>query len=104
MIDLLTPELTVERPAEGDGARYVRSDLIMRLCIGELGVALPVMLVLCDGVLFGLDPFPRASLSASYYWSARELFVGTLCATGVYPITYKVDHRTLDNPLSILAG
>jgi hypothetical protein len=105
MIDLLTPELTVDRPPKGgDAARYVRSYLIMRLFIGALGVALPLVLVLCDGVLFGLHPFPRDSLSAYYYSSARELFVGALCATGVFLITYKVADRTLDNTLSIVAG
>ncbi len=105
MIDLLTPELKVERPPPGgEASRYVRSFLIMRIFIGALGVALPFVLVLCDGAVFDLDPFPRDSLSAYYYSGVRELFVGTLCATGVFLITYKVADRTLDNTLSVLAG
>lgn len=105
MIDLLTPELTVQRPPPGEEAsRYVRSYLIMRIFIGALGVALPFLLVLCDGVVFDLHPFPRDSLSAYYYSGVRELFVGTLCATGVFLITYKVADRSLDNTLSIVAG
>ena len=105
MIDLLTPELTVgPRPAEREGARYVRSYLVMRLLVGALGVALPFALVLVDGLAFDGDPFPRDSLSAYYYSGARELFVGTLSATGVFLFTYKVAERTLDNTLSIVAG
>lgn len=112
MIDLLTPELTVERPEltversppDEDGSRYLRSYLIMRVLVGALGVALPALLVFGDGIVFNLDPFPRDSLSAYYYSSVRELFVGTLCATAVFLITYKVADRTLDNTLSIIAG
>jgi hypothetical protein len=105
MIDLLTPELRVDRPpADGEVSRYVRSYLIMRASVGALGVALPLMLVLCDGLVFDGEPFPRDSLSAYYYSGVRELFVGTLSATGVFLITYKVADRTLDNTLSILAG
>ncbi len=105
MIDLLAPELTVQRPPPGEEAsRYLRSYLIMRIFVGALGVALPILLVLGDGVVFNLDPFPRDSLSAYYYSGVRELFVGTLCAIAVFLITYKVADRTLDNTLSILAG
>jgi hypothetical protein len=105
MIALLRPELTVERPpADREISRYVRSYLIMRIFVGALGVALPLMLVLSDGLAFEDDPFPRDSLSAYYYSGVRELFVGTMCATAVFLITYKVADRTLDNTLSTLAG
>jgi hypothetical protein len=41
MIDLLTPELVVDRPPAGqDTSRYVRSYLIIRIFVGALGVAL----------------------------------------------------------------
>lgn len=105
MIDLLKPELTVERPPPSDGsARYVRSYLIMRIFIGAIGVSLPFVLVLVDAYLSGDGLSVRDSLSAYYYSGAREFFVGALCATGVFLITYKVAERTLDNTLSVLAG
>jgi hypothetical protein len=105
MIDLLQPELTVEpRPTDPEAARYVRSYLIMRIFIGALGVVLPFMLVLSDGLAFDGDPFPHGSLSAYYYSGARELFVGALSAIGVFLFTYKVASSTLENTLSILAG
>ena len=76
----LEPVLTVApRPTDPHVSRYVRSYLIMRVVIGAIGVALPFMLVLVDGLWFDGDPFPRTSLSAYYYYSGvRELLVGTL--------------------------
>jgi len=105
MRDFLKPVVTVDpRPTDPDTSRYVRSYLIMRVFVGALGVALPFMLVLVDGLWFDGDPFPRTSLSAYYYSGVRELFVGTLSATGIFLITYKVAERSLDNTLSLLAG
>jgi hypothetical protein len=85
-------------------ARYVRSYLVLRICVGVLGVALPLVLVFGDGLVFGARPFPRDSLSAYYYSGTRDLFVGSLIATGIFLITYKVTERGLDNTLSTVAG
>jgi uncharacterized protein DUF998 len=83
---------------------YVRSYLMMRLAVGALGIGLPVFLLLFDGVLLGGHPFLRTSLSAYYYSGAREIFVGTLSAMGVFLITYKAAEINLDNTLSWVAG
>jgi hypothetical protein len=105
MKDYLEPVETVEpRPTERDSARYVRSYLIMRVVVGALGVALPLALVLLDGLWLDGDPFPRTSLSAYYYSGVRELFVGGLSAIGIFLVTYKVGERSLDNTLSLVAG
>jgi hypothetical protein len=101
----LQPVETVHpRPADPATARYVRSFLIMRTLVGVLGIALPILLVLVDGVWFDAGPFLRESLSAYYYSGARELFVGGLSAIGVFLFTYKVAENNLDNTLSLLAG
>lgn len=107
MNSYLQPEATVERPAgptTPDTSRYLRSYLILRTMVGALGIALPFLLVLGDGVVFDGEPFPRGSLSSYYYSGAREVFVGTLSATAVFLITYKVVTRSLDNTLSWMAG
>ena len=101
----LTPVTAVQpRPEDADGKRYVRSFLLMRVMVGVIGIALPFALVLIDGIWFGGSPFPRSSLSAYYYSGVRELFVGALCATGVFLVAYKVAEVNLDNTLSLLAG
>jgi len=46
----------------------------------------------------------RGSLSAYYYSGMRDVFVGSLCATGVFLVTYMVTRLNLDNLLSITAG
>jgi hypothetical protein len=105
MREFLKPVTAVQpRPADPGLARYVRAYLIMRTVVGALGIALPFVLVLVDGLWFDGDPCPRTSLSAYYYSGARELFVGTLSAIGVFLITYKVAEVNLDNTLSLLAG
>ena len=101
----LTPVTTVERtPDQEDPWLYVRSFLIMRVAIGVLGLLLPLTLILEDWLLFGSSPVPRSSLSAYYYSGVRELFVGTLCATGVFLMAYKAAEKSLDNTLSVIAG
>jgi hypothetical protein len=101
----LTPVTAVKpRPEEADAKRYVRSFLLMRVMVGVIGVALPFALVLADGIWFDGSPFPRTSLSAYYYSGVRELFVGALCAIGVFLVAYKVAEVNLDNTLSVLAG
>jgi hypothetical protein len=86
-----------------DGDRYLRSFLLMRMAIGFLGIGLPVLLIAGDG-LFLSGEMPRSSLSAYYHTGMRDEFVGTLCATAFFLITYMFFHYTWDNVLSILAG
>jgi hypothetical protein len=105
MREFLTPVTAVHpEPADQTTERYVRSYLIMRTLIGALGIALPFALVLVDGLWFDGSSWARPSLSDYYYSGVRELFVGSLCAIGVFLITYKVAEVNLDNALSLLAG
>jgi hypothetical protein len=75
----------------------------MRAAVGVLGILLPVVLVLVDGLWFD-GRFPRDSISAYYYSGMRDVFVGVLVATAVFLVTYKVVEWNLDNLLSIVAG
>lgn len=103
--EALWPEVAVQpRLTAPQAERYVRSYLIMRVAVGALGIALPLVLVLGEPLLFNGQPFPRGSLSAYYYSGVRELFVGALCAIGVFLVTYKVAERSRENRLSTYAG
>jgi hypothetical protein len=105
MRGFLWPDVEVEpRQTAPAMERYVRSYLIMRVAVGVLGIALPILLLLGVWILFDDRPFARGSLSSYYYSGLRELFVGALCAIGVFLVTYKVDERSRENRLSIYAG
>lgn len=104
----LEPVLETEpRPTPSDSDerwRYVRSYIGLRAAIGFMGLVLPVLMFLLDSRFFQESPDPRGSLSAYYYSGARDLFVGSLCITAAFLMTYKVVERNLDNTASIAAG
>jgi hypothetical protein len=106
VIDLLKPAGAAERPGRSDplGRLYVRSFLVQRVLVGVLAILLPPLLVIVDGLWFHGDFYVRNSISAYYYSGASGLFVGGLCATGIFLGTYKVVERNLDNTLSLAAG
>lgn len=98
--------VTTSEPRQSDpiSLLYVRSYLILRLGVGVIGITLPFILVLCDGLLFDGKPFPRVSISAYYYSGMRDLMVAAICSTGVFLLAYKIAERNLDNTLSLVGG
>lgn len=87
-----------------DRILYIRSYLFMRAMIGFIGIGLPIALVIGNGLFVHGDLGIRSSLSGYYHSGMRDVFVGSLCATGVFLIAYKVFEHNLDNTLSFLAG
>jgi hypothetical protein len=105
MLETLWPKQeTAPRPTDPAALPYVRSYVFMRLAIAVLGLALPVLLVFVEPILFDGRPWPRGSLSSYYYSGMRELFVGMLCAIGVFLIIYKAAERTRESRASTYAG
>jgi hypothetical protein len=98
---------TPERPKLDDGDKervlYLRSYLLMRTVIGGVGIGLPLVLLLGDGLALAGD-MPRGSLSGYYHTGMRDVFVGSLCMIAVFLITYMFFHYNWDNVLSIMAG
>lgn len=84
--------------------RYLRSYRRLRTLIGVIGIALPFALLIGDAVFLDGDALIRGSLSAYYHSGMRDVFVGTLCATGVFLITYRVVEPGRENALSTVAG
>ncbi|WP_316525689.1 hypothetical protein [Kitasatospora brasiliensis] len=85
----------------------VRTIAILRLGVGLIGILLPPALpfgnwLSAEVMGRSTDGFWPASMSASYYTGTRNLFVGGLCALGVFLICYRFDHR--DDRWSTAAG
>jgi hypothetical protein len=83
---------------------YLRSFHAMRVVIGVLGVALPLVLLLGDALFLRSPLWPRGSISAYYHSAMRDEFVGMLIAIGFFLLCYHVSDRRLENWLSSLAG
>jgi hypothetical protein len=85
------------QPTDSD----VRSYRTLRTLIGALGIALPFAVWVAAVLIFGQSRQP--SISAFYYTGSRDLFVGMLCAIGVFMLCYKGPQR-IDEAISALAG
>ncbi|MCW3842714.1 hypothetical protein ONA70_21680 [Micromonospora yasonensis] len=73
----------------------------LRLGIGSVGIALPIVLVV--GHLIVARRFTLLdSLSGYYHTEMRDVFVGSLCAVGVFLIAYR--YRRPDDALGTVAG
>jgi hypothetical protein len=87
-----------EPPA--DQRLYVLSYLGLRKGVGVISLALPFVLVVGKRVLDGGGM--QGSISAYYYTSMRNYFVGSLCALAVFLFSYKYAPR--DNFLSTVTA
>ncbi|HEX9503964.1 MAG TPA: DUF998 domain-containing protein [Patescibacteria group bacterium] len=65
----------------------VLSYLGLRKAIGIIGIALPFVLVFGKIILSG--PGIEVSISSYYYTVMRDVFVGSLCAIGVFLVSYR---------------
>jgi hypothetical protein len=63
----------------------VMSYLLMRLLIGVIAVLLPAALILVN---WAIGHGFQSSLSGYYYTPMRNIFIGSLCAIGVFLISY----------------
>src|SRR5215471_5273461 len=79
----------------------VASYLFQRRGIGLIGVTLPFVLVLGYDLSEGHFAL-RGSISSYYYTDMRNVFVGSMCAIGVFLLCYRYD--LLDDVLSSIAG
>ena len=88
----------------------VLSYLGLRKCIGIIGVALPIVLLFGRILLESLAMMKWQSLgildsiSVYYYSVMRDVFVGSLCATGVFLFSYRYERWGWDDILGDIAG
>jgi hypothetical protein len=77
-----------------DPSSLVIGYLTLRRAVGLLGTALPFVLSLGAFLLFHTGI--QASMSSYYHTGMRDVFVGTLCAIGVFMISYRGYERQDD--------
>lgn len=70
------------------GGNLVASYLVLRKAIGYLGIALPFVLAFGNMLLLG-KPGIQRSISSYYHTPMGDVFVGILCAIGVFMVSYK---------------
>ena len=61
---------------------------ILRCGVGVIGILLPFALIFGNWIIDGKFSLPPTSMSSSYYTHTRNVFVGLLCALGVFLIFY----------------
>ncbi|MFE4517892.1 hypothetical protein ACFRMQ_27305 [Kitasatospora sp. NPDC056783] len=98
---------TQNSPGVRRSTQDVRTIAMLRLGVGLIGILLPPALPFGNWLSAevtgrGTDGFWPVSMSASYYTGTRNLFVGALCALGVFLICYRFDRR--DDRWSTAAG
>ncbi|MER6302680.1 hypothetical protein ABT247_24420 [Kitasatospora sp. NPDC001539] len=106
MSDDLRSERIPDSPQRHD-TQDERTVTFLRFGVGAIGILLPPALPLGDWLTDEVmgratDGFWPATMSGSYYTSTRNLFVGALCALGVFLICYRFDRR--DDRWSTAAG
>ena len=77
------------------------SYLFLRRAVGLIGALLPIVLPLGYSITTG-HWLLLSSISSYYYTDVRNVFVGTLCAVGVFLICYR--YRYWDDIFATLAG
>ncbi|MFE0459114.1 hypothetical protein ACFW1A_07600 [Kitasatospora sp. NPDC058965] len=91
----------------GSDPQDERTVTFLRLGVGLIGILLPVVLPFGNWLFaefrgLGTSGVWPVSMSGSYYTSTRNVFVGSLCALGVFLICYRFDRR--DDRWSTAAG
>jgi len=75
-------------PTDPPTSPLIISYLGLRKAVGFIGLALPFLLFF-GNKLFSGTPWFQYSISDYYYTHMRDVFVGSLCAIGVFLITYR---------------
>jgi hypothetical protein len=97
-------KLELARDAAGDSALAVAYTFLQRL-VGGIAVALPFVVAIGDVALGGDEV--RGSISSYYYANTGNVFVGALCALGVFFLSYQhqpLPGYELDNRLGYAAS
>jgi hypothetical protein len=84
-----------------DGNQLVISYMLLRQLVGWIGTLLPVVLI--AGYALSTSAPRPGSMSGYYYTDMRNVFVGALCALGVFLVAYD-DYDPVDRWVTNVAG
>jgi hypothetical protein len=84
-----------------EGRELVVSYLFLRRAVGWIAIFLPI--VLLAGNLISSAASPPESMSGYYYTDMRNIFVGSLCALGVFLVAYN-GYDNVDRWVTTIAG
>ncbi|MGW0841796.1 hypothetical protein ACWD26_16820 [Streptomyces sp. NPDC002787] len=96
-----------DRATAGQRDQDARTVMRLRLGVGVIGVLLPPALPVGNWIAArlagrsGEDAWP-GSMSGAYYTSTRDIFVGALCALGIFLIVYR--YNKLNDVMGTIAG
>lgn len=95
------------RPAGSGGGVLATNYLYLRQVVGWLGTLLPLILLAANPIALSIEHsscgWLPGSVSSYYYSPARNIFVGALCALGLFLIAY-VGADLGDRVITDLAG
>jgi hypothetical protein len=89
------------RPDDGGENQLIVSYMVLRKIVGWIGTLLPVVLI-TGNVIFFTTSLP-GSMSGYYYTHMRNVFVGALCALGIFLVAYDGDNE-VDRWMTNIAG
>jgi hypothetical protein len=106
LLDVVATLNTHSRYPGGErDAAYTRSYRIIRLVVGGLGIALPLIFIIGEAAFLRGGVHVRGSLSAYYHSPMQDIFVGGLCVIGFLLATYMAgEFKTVDFWASLIAG
>ena len=81
--------------------QLIVSYMVLRRTVGWIGTLLPIVLPLGNALIFHASrPY---SMSGYYYTGMRNIFVGALCALGVFLVAYN-GYDDVDRWITNIAG
>jgi hypothetical protein len=83
------------------GNQLIVSYMLLRQLVGWIGTLLPIVLIV-GNTISSTTPRPD-SMSGYYYTDMRNIFVGTLCALGVFLVAYD-GYDDVDRWITNIAG
>src|SRR5215467_13881070 len=88
LLGAMNPHTHSRYPEQKRDKAYTRSYRLIRLVVGFLGIALPIVFIIGEALFLRGSVHVRGSLSEYYHTSMQDIFVGGLCIIGLLLAAY----------------